>query len=161
MEDDDDDAVCTFVVGAGRITPFNTINKNKRIKKIERVSDDDIMEEFDAYYLKLSKRSNCFLYNNRSAASNCNCCTVLSNDIVRKGVASYAFNFGNMKRDERIKVLRMWYRYANIETDTASALKYLLPFDITDEVFPDDVDGIKICSGALIDILGLGRRVWT
>ena len=54
MEDDDDDAVCTFVVGAGRITPFNTINKNKRIKKIERVSDDDIMEEFDAYYLKLS-----------------------------------------------------------------------------------------------------------
>ena len=160
-DDDDDDVVCTFVVGTGRITPFNTINKNKRIKKIERISDDDIMEEFDAYYLKLSKRSNCYHYNNRSAARDCNCCTMLENDILRKGVASYAFNFGNMKRDERIKVLRMWYRYANVESITTSALKYLLPFDITDKAFPEDVDGIKICSGTLIDILGLGRRVWT
>ena len=159
MEVDDDDEVCTFAIGAGRITPFNTINKNKRIEKIERVSDVNIMEEFDAYYLKLSKRSNCFLYNNRSAARDCNCCTVLANDIVRKGVSLYAFNFGNMKRDERIKILRMWFRYANVDGITTSALKYLLPFDITDEAFPDDVDGIKICSSALNDILGLGRTV--
>ena len=82
---------------------------------------------------------------------------MLENDIVRKSISLYAFSFGNMERDERIKVLWMWYLYDNVSDITPSPFKYLLPFEISDEEFLDEVDGLKICNS---DILGMGSRVW-
>ena len=160
MEENCDEAMEVHACGAGKITPMNTINLNKRTKKSDRVSDKDILLEFDSYYLKLSQRKNCHKYSNRSVARECNCCAILKNDIVRDSVALYALSFGKMERDDRIKQLRMWYRYANVEDITSSVQKYLLPFDISSEDFPDEVDAMKICSTALMDILGFGRIVW-
>ena len=160
MEENCDEAMEVHACGAGKITPMNTINLNKRTKKSDRVSDKEILLEFDSYYLKLSQRKNCHKYSNRSVARECNCCAILKNDIVRDSVALYALSFGKMERDDRIKQLRMWYRYANVEDITSSVQKYLLPFDISSEDFPDEVDAMKICSTALMDILGFGRIVW-
>ena len=57
--DNDDSALEVYVVRKGRVNPFNTITKNLRVKKKDRVSDEDITEELDAYYLYLSKRDHC------------------------------------------------------------------------------------------------------
>ena len=57
--DNDDSVTEVYVIGKGRVTPFNTITKNLRVKKKDMVSDKDIMEELDAYYLHLSKRDHC------------------------------------------------------------------------------------------------------
>ena len=55
----------------------------------------------------------------------------------------------------------MWYRYANVSDITPGPFKYLLPFEILDEEFLNEVDGLKQFNSALIDILGLDHRICT
>ena len=135
----------------------------KKKKTGPTASDEEIRIAFVDKYEWLGNRGCCKnLLGGKDI--NCDCLSIFKDPETREATAQYAFKWAQKSFVDKKQPLIDWYRYANASPGgiTGKDKPFLLPFDGTGVLLFDVNRALKtrICTSALLEIFGLGQRLW-
>ena len=139
-------------------TPFMLVNQRKMQKN--SLTNEELLDEFDDYFRNLSEAGSCRnRWKKEGENFSCDCLSVLQNDLLRRSISSFALEFSQRRRKDRLWCLIEWYRYGNPRPK--NHLAFCLPTDI-DIPVPEEILSInyKICKSALMNVCGIGKGIW-
>jgi hypothetical protein len=125
---------------------------------------------FTAESLSPFLQDTCIQVDNRSA-TNCNCLHAVLSTMdsgtnskrTMMEVSAFVVFFSRLKREERIREVMVWKKYADvIDQSITTGKSYCLPMTSTAGVYdePNPDKSLMICANAMLAILGKGRMFW-
>ncbi len=89
--------------------------------------------------------------------------SAVNNTRTMKEVSAYVVFFSRLKREERIREVMGWKKYADkIEKASLTKKSYCLPLTSTSDEYddPNPDNNLMICANAMLAILGKGKKFW-
>jgi len=157
--------------------PFSIFNKAKRVKKHERMSDDQKRHEIQKFLSEVAKEDTCWnLCTKRKACRmKCSCLKSLKeSQICRDAVGEYMLEYSKKSWNAQGQVLITWLRYTKEERMKRGNVRktnepyFYMPYvlNVDGEISDEDEEAInalsttKVCRNALALLLNFRESKW-